>query len=195
MCVYDTEEMDLILFESVRCVTFSTFRYLIREMHCFTLFATHFHELSGLAQSYPNAVKNLHATWLKPVAFEIHSSHDSACSNASSDLVLLYKVEEGIGDQSFGIHVARVSDFPQSVVHLATWKSLELQSLSSIEDLTCLSHYRSSLFDLAFDLKRTLCSSSFSSSTSSTSNLEALLKVRINELTQLNSSFHKISKA
>jgi DNA mismatch repair ATPase MutS len=179
--------MDLVLrgpyqstveIELTRGVYF-VFRYLIREIHCFTLFATHFHEVSGLAQYYPHAVKNLHVTWLKPV-FE--KDPDSLGSNSSTDVVLLYKVEKGIGDQSFGIHVATVSDFPRSVVQLATWKSFELQSLDD-EDFSCLSQYRSSLFDLAFNLKKIPCSSSCS-------DMKALLNTQASELAQLNQYFN-----
>jgi DNA mismatch repair ATPase MutS len=161
-------------------VVYFVFRYLIREIHCFTLFATHFHELSGLAQYYPHAVKNLHVTWIKPV-FE--KDLDSLGLDSSTDAVLLYKVEKGIGDQSFGIHVATVSDFPRSVVQLATWKSFELQSFDDA-DFSCLSLYRSSLFDLAVSLKKTLYSSP------SCSDMKTLLNTQASELAQLNHYFN-----
>jgi DNA mismatch repair ATPase MutS len=51
-------------------------------------------------------VKNLHVV--------AHVSGDSA--DKSQDITLLYKVESGVCDQSFGIHVAQLANFPENVV-------------------------------------------------------------------------------
>lgn len=80
-------------------------RHIASEIHAFCLFATHFHELTALDQEISH-VKNLHVV--------AHVSGDSA--DKSQDITLLYKVEHGICDQSFGIHVAQLANFPENVV-------------------------------------------------------------------------------
>ena len=44
-------------------------------------------------------------------------------------VVLLYKVEEGITDQSFGLNVAELAKFPRSVIELAE-KKIKLLKLT-----------------------------------------------------------------
>lgn len=96
--------------------------HIVKEIGCFGLFATHFHELTVLAETYPQ-VRNLHVT-----------AHISGTGKADKDdkreVTLLYKVEPGICDQSFGIHVAELVRFPDKVVRMAKRKADELEDFT-----------------------------------------------------------------
>ncbi|KAK7471034.1 MSH2 protein [Stygiomarasmius scandens] len=90
--------------------------HIASQIRAFCLFATHFHELTALDQQIQH-VKNLHV---------VAHVGDKA-EGQPSDITLLYKVEPGISDQSFGIHVAELANFPESVIKLARKKADELE--------------------------------------------------------------------
>ncbi|CAA6665297.1 unnamed protein product [Spirodela intermedia] len=96
-----------------------------------TLFATHFHELTALAHGDIN---------FHPECRPIHgvaNYHVGAHIDPSSrKLTMLYKVEPGACDQSFGIHVAEFANFPPSVVALARAKAEELEDFSSTKNIS-----------------------------------------------------------
>jgi len=93
--------------------------HIVKEIGCFSMFATHFHELTALVDSYPQ-VQNLHVV-----------AHIDDNGKAKREVTLLYKVEDGVCDQSFGIHVAELVRFPEKVVNMAKRKADELEDFSS----------------------------------------------------------------
>lgn len=97
--------------------------HIVKEIGCFAMFATHFHELTALADKYAQ-VHNLHVT--------AHvSGIGKESGEAKREVTLLYKVEPGVCDQSFGIHVAELVRFPDKVVRMAKRKADELEDFTT----------------------------------------------------------------
>ncbi|XP_055709286.1 DNA mismatch repair protein spellchecker 1 [Phlebotomus papatasi] len=117
-------------------IAWSIAEYLAKETKCFTLFATHFHEITELAQTV-STVKN---------------SHLSAMVE-NSNFILLYQVKPGPMDNSFGIQVAKLADFPEDVVKLAQKCYDEIEdhfsNLKSNADPEAVSLFASSLEKLS----------------------------------------------
>ena len=103
--------------------------HIIKEIRCFSMFATHFHELTALVDEYPQ-VQNLHVV--------AHISEGAARDRR--EVTLLYKVEEGVCDQSFGIHVAELVRFPEKVVNMAKRKADELEDFSTKHEADATKH-------------------------------------------------------
>ena len=100
-------------------------KHIASKIGCFSLFATHFHELTDLAEQLPN-VKNMHVV--------AHIEQGGNDHHDSDDITLLYKVEPGISDQSFGIHVAEVVQFPRKIIKMAKRRASELESLKDASE-------------------------------------------------------------
>ncbi len=68
-----------------------------------TLFATHYHEITDLADRAPESIKNLHV----------------AVREWGEEIVFLHRILPGRASRSYGIHVARLAGLPASVVKRA----------------------------------------------------------------------------
>ncbi|KAI9017981.1 putative DNA mismatch repair protein MSH2 [Phycomyces nitens] len=95
--------------------------YISTEIRAFCLFATHFHELTTLPEKVP-WIKNLN------VAVEVCEENGK-----TQEIALLYKVKQGVCDESFGIHVAEMANFPADTVDLARQRLKELEGKSDTE--------------------------------------------------------------
>ena len=83
-------------------IAWSVLEYLHHRTRAKTLFATHYHELTELADLLPG-VKNYHV----------------AVKESGNNIVFLRKVEPGSADKSYGIEVAKLAGLPQSVLDRA----------------------------------------------------------------------------
>lgn len=83
--------------------------YIVDEIGCLTVFATHFHELTALGEK--PMVQNAHVTAQK----------------GQNGLTFLYQVRPGPCLESFGIQVAEMANFPTVVVQDAKRKASELE--------------------------------------------------------------------
>jgi len=83
---------------------------LARETRAFTLFATHYFELTSLPEQTP-AVFNIHLTAVE------HNDH----------IVFLHEVKEGAANQSYGLQVAQLAGVPSHVIEQAKQKLAMLE--------------------------------------------------------------------
>ena len=84
------------------------------RLGCKTLFATHYHELTQLANTLPG-VRN----------FTV------AVAEEDGDVIFLHRIAPGGADKSYGVHVARLAGLPSGVVNRA-WEVLaELEESNS----------------------------------------------------------------
>jgi len=83
-------------------IAWAVTEYLAQVIGCRTLFATHYHELTALADDVAN-VFNLHV----------------AVEEWGDEVVFLHRIHEGGTDRSYGIHVARLAGLPQAVIERA----------------------------------------------------------------------------
>jgi len=83
-------------------IAWAVVEHLQKHTRARTLFATHYHELTELADLLP-AVRNIHV----------------AVKETPNEIIFLRRVEPGSASKSYGIEVARLAGLPKSVVERA----------------------------------------------------------------------------
>ena len=83
-------------------IAWSVAEYLHETIGCKTIFATHYHELTQLADRFARIV-NMNVA--------VHESGD--------EIVFLHRLRPGGADRSYGIHVARLAGLPAGVIDCA----------------------------------------------------------------------------
>jgi DNA mismatch repair protein MutS len=92
-------------------LAWSITEYLHDVIGCRTLFATHYHELTQLAETMSECVN-----W------------NVAVKEEAEDVIFLHKIVPGSADKSYGIHVAQLAGVPRKVLERA---KVILQTLES----------------------------------------------------------------
>jgi DNA mismatch repair protein MutS len=99
-------------------LAFAICRHLLEKNRCLTLFATHYFELTLLANEYAS-LANVHLDAIE------HGEH----------IVFLHAVEDGPANQSYGIQVAALAGIPAAVVKAARRQLREFEQRASINPL------------------------------------------------------------
>ena len=89
-------------------------RYLLEKKHSYTLFATHYFELTRLAEEF-GQLANVHLA-------AIEHQHS---------IVFLHSVNEGAASQSYGLQVAALAGVPNDVIRAAKQQLLKLEQNSA----------------------------------------------------------------
>ena len=87
--------------------------YLTNKIQAYTLFATHYFELTTLAEKHSSLV----------------NVHLDAVEHGDS-IVFMHAVQDGAADRSYGLQVAALAGVPKPVIHAAKVKLHELEQLS-----------------------------------------------------------------
>jgi len=91
-------------------------RQLAEKTQAYTLFATHYFELTQLAQDY-KTIANVHLDAVE----------------SGGGLVFLHSVEDGPASQSYGIQVAKLAGVPSAVIAAAKRKLTQLETQQVVE--------------------------------------------------------------
>lgn len=83
-------------------LAYATCAYLAKTLKAYTLFSTHYFELTALSEEY-NCIKNKHV--------DAHLNDEG--------LVFLYRLEDGAANKSYGLEVARLAGIPSDVLAIA----------------------------------------------------------------------------
>src|SRR5699024_12230389 len=90
--------------------------YIHHSIGAKTLFSTHYHELTQLEDELEN-VKNI---YVRAEEYE-------------DEVVFLHKIEEGRANESYGIHVAKLAELPDTLIERAQIILQQLESAKSGE--------------------------------------------------------------
>lgn len=91
-------------------------RQLIENNQCYTLFATHYFELTALVEDYKQ-IANVHLD---------ATEHDEG-------IVFLHRVQEGPASKSYGLQVAALAGVPKPVIAMAKRKLLQLEQMKVLD--------------------------------------------------------------
>ncbi|XP_034396987.1 DNA mismatch repair protein Msh3 isoform X3 [Cyclopterus lumpus] len=108
-------------------IAYATLKYFIKDVKALTLFVTHYPPLCELEQVYPEHVSNYHMAFLLN---EPDIAADTGDGEVQPEFItFLYQLTEGAAGRSYGLNVARLADIPDDILHTASRKARELESV------------------------------------------------------------------
>lgn len=113
-------------------LAWSCAEFLTRKVKAYTLFATHYFELTSLSEEH-NSVKNVHL---------------DAVEHGDS-IVFMHAVKNGPANQSYGLQVAQLAGVPKAVIEAARNKLLELERQSINQNKNSTNDGQLDMFSLA----------------------------------------------
>jgi DNA mismatch repair protein MutS len=96
-------------------LAWSCAQWLSEKLHAFTLFATHYFELTSLSDSIPT-ITNIHLSAVE---------HDD-------EIRFMHQVQQGAASKSYGLQVAKLAGVPKAVIDSAKRKLAELERLDVV---------------------------------------------------------------
>lgn len=118
-------ENSLILFDEIgrgtatfdgMAIAQAMIEYIVKNIHCMTLFSTHYHELTFL-EDKGLGIQNVHAS------ARVDNDH----------LVFEYLIKKGKSNKSYGVNVAKLAKLPDEVIQRAN-RVLETLEENNVED-------------------------------------------------------------
>lgn len=92
-------------------IAWSLVEYLSQYVHGFTLFATHYHEITRIAD-YDSRIQNYCVSVIEN----------------GQDIIFLHRIKKGAADKSYGLHVARLAGVPAKMLKRAESILKELEA-------------------------------------------------------------------
>ncbi len=83
-------------------IAYAITRYINDTIKCFTIFATHYHELTVLAEEEPGIV-----------------NYSVKVKEEDRNVIFMHSIVPGATDKSYGVHVAKMAGLPNSVLNMA----------------------------------------------------------------------------
>ena len=96
-------------------IAWSVAEYLVRDIQCRTIFATHYHEMNELASILPKV-----------------ANYQVTVQEFPNEIVFLHLVRPGGADRSYGIEAGRLAGLPQSVISRAKEVLSQIEKHSKI---------------------------------------------------------------
>lgn len=145
--------------------------YIHHHIGAKTLFSTHYHELTVLAEELPH-LENVHVSAVEQ----------------NGKVLFLHKIKEGSADKSYGIHVAQLAELPETLIQRANEILTRLEAKDSTKinaTATKIDVQEEAVGQLSFFEEETLAKRGTNIATKERKLLDQLKKLDILEMTPM----------